>query len=186
MPPAMITGGGVTGWRGWSPAIALQAHSPSLVPCSRAQHFVSLRNTHSLAEYCARGSLADVLRAAKASPSKLAQLTWLRRLNMALDATKGMLCEWPGRHCAGWTAIDEQLGGGQRRYRLETGLFHGSSSCARAPLVPRAACCRPAQKGDHPQGALFILFVLLLTIFCLENGWLGTRGGLRPRGAWCC
>ncbi|EFN55433.1 hypothetical protein CHLNCDRAFT_31062 [Chlorella variabilis] len=43
------------------------------------------------AEYCAKGSLADVLKAANASPQKAAQLTWLRRLNMALDATKGML-----------------------------------------------------------------------------------------------
>ena len=43
------------------------------------------------AEYCARGSLADVLRAAKGAPAKMQHLTWLRRLNMALDATKGML-----------------------------------------------------------------------------------------------
>lgn len=42
-------------------------------------------------EYCARGSLADVLRAAKGAPAKMQHLTWLRRLNMALDATKGML-----------------------------------------------------------------------------------------------
>ncbi|PRW57695.1 Serine threonine- kinase CTR1 [Chlorella sorokiniana] len=44
-----------------------------------------------ITEYCARGSLADVLRAAKSAPAKLQHLTWLRRLNMALDATKGML-----------------------------------------------------------------------------------------------
>lgn len=44
-----------------------------------------------ITEYCARGSLADVLRAAKGAPAKMQHLTWLRRLNMALDATKGML-----------------------------------------------------------------------------------------------
>jgi hypothetical protein len=34
------------------------------------------------AEYCAKGSLADVLKAGSASTQKAAQLTWLRRLNM--------------------------------------------------------------------------------------------------------
>ncbi|KAK2078096.1 hypothetical protein QBZ16_003964 [Prototheca wickerhamii] len=42
-------------------------------------------------EYCARGSLTDVLRGAARSPAKAAQLDWQRRLNMALDACKGML-----------------------------------------------------------------------------------------------
>ena len=42
-------------------------------------------------EYCARGSLTDVLRGAKASPQKAATLDWSKRLNMALDAAKGML-----------------------------------------------------------------------------------------------
>lgn len=38
---------------------------------------------------CSRGSLFDVLRAASASQG--ASLPWARRLNMALDAAKGML-----------------------------------------------------------------------------------------------
>eukprot|EP00889_Picochlorum_renovo_P002393 jgi/Picre1/29423/NNA_004811.t1 len=42
-------------------------------------------------EFCARGSLTDVLRGAKASPAKASMLDWSRRLNMALDAAKGML-----------------------------------------------------------------------------------------------
>lgn len=42
-------------------------------------------------EYCARGSLNDVLKRARASTSLAAQLDWPRRLNMALDAAKGML-----------------------------------------------------------------------------------------------
>ncbi|KFM26814.1 Serine/threonine-protein kinase CTR1 [Auxenochlorella protothecoides] len=42
-------------------------------------------------EYCARGSLTDVLRGAARSPARAAQLDWSRRLNMALDACKGML-----------------------------------------------------------------------------------------------
>jgi serine/threonine protein kinase len=42
-------------------------------------------------EYCARGSLADVLKRARTSPLLAAQLDWARRLNMALDAAKGML-----------------------------------------------------------------------------------------------
>ncbi|GAB4822541.1 hypothetical protein N2152v2_009587 [Parachlorella kessleri] len=40
-------------------------------------------------EYCARGSLTDVLRQAKQSPA--AQLDWVKRLNMMLDTAKGML-----------------------------------------------------------------------------------------------
>ncbi|KAL4421962.1 hypothetical protein ABPG77_007904, partial [Micractinium sp. CCAP 211/92] len=44
-----------------------------------------------ISEYCGRGSLNDVLKACSNSRSRTAQMTWLRRLNMALDATKGML-----------------------------------------------------------------------------------------------
>ena len=44
-----------------------------------------------ITEYCARGSLTDVLRGARQSPAKAAQLDWARRLNMSLDAAKGML-----------------------------------------------------------------------------------------------
>jgi hypothetical protein len=42
-------------------------------------------------EYCARRSLTDVLRGAKVSPAKAAEMAWVRRLNMVLDAAKGML-----------------------------------------------------------------------------------------------
>ncbi|GAB4823440.1 hypothetical protein N2152v2_010486 [Parachlorella kessleri] len=42
-------------------------------------------------EYCDRGSLYDVLRIARASPEKAAELTFTRRLAMALDAAKGMV-----------------------------------------------------------------------------------------------
>jgi Protein tyrosine and serine/threonine kinase len=39
-------------------------------------------------EYCARGSLTDVLRRARCSPAHAAPLDWPRRINMALDAAK--------------------------------------------------------------------------------------------------
>ena len=39
-------------------------------------------------EFCARGSLYDVLRKARASPPFAQQLDWPRRLGMALDASK--------------------------------------------------------------------------------------------------
>ncbi|KAK9862943.1 hypothetical protein WJX84_012116 [Apatococcus fuscideae] len=42
-------------------------------------------------EFCARGSLYDVLTKARAVPQLGAQLDWTRRLNIALDAAKGML-----------------------------------------------------------------------------------------------
>ena len=36
-------------------------------------------------EYCSRGSLADILRAAKKSPALAAKLDWARRLNMVTE-----------------------------------------------------------------------------------------------------
>jgi serine/threonine protein kinase len=42
-------------------------------------------------EYCSKGSLTDVLRRGRASPAHAAALDWPRRLNMAMDAAKGML-----------------------------------------------------------------------------------------------
>ena len=44
-----------------------------------------------MTEYCSRGSLTAVLRAARLDPAAAAGLTWSRRLGMALDAAKGML-----------------------------------------------------------------------------------------------
>ncbi|GAB4815773.1 hypothetical protein N2152v2_002819 [Parachlorella kessleri] len=43
-----------------------------------------------VSEYCPRGSLYDLVAAARASPAALNQLTWLRRLQMAMDAASGM------------------------------------------------------------------------------------------------
>ncbi len=56
-----------------------------------------------LTEYCARGSLCDVIRAAKHSRAKAAQLDWPRRLNMvggwagaiAGAAGDGVWVVWP-------------------------------------------------------------------------------------------
>ena len=41
-----------------------------------------------VSEWCARGSLFDVLTKARKNPSLAPQLDWTRRLNMALDAAK--------------------------------------------------------------------------------------------------
>lgn len=42
-------------------------------------------------EYCSKGSLTDVLRRGRASVAHRTALDWPRRLNMAMDAAKGML-----------------------------------------------------------------------------------------------
>ncbi|KAL3138899.1 hypothetical protein ABBQ32_005722 [Trebouxia sp. C0010 RCD-2024] len=42
-------------------------------------------------EFCARGSLTDVLRKAASDPVSAQQLDWRKRITMALDAAKGML-----------------------------------------------------------------------------------------------
>ena len=46
-------------------------------------------------EYCARGSLTDVLRGGRASPAKAALLDWTRRLNMV------RACVWGACVCGG-------------------------------------------------------------------------------------
>ena len=43
------------------------------------------------AEYCSRGSLYDCLAAAREQPAAAAQLTWQRRLGIAIDAGTGLL-----------------------------------------------------------------------------------------------
>lgn len=43
------------------------------------------------AEYCSRGRLYDCLAAARTQPEAAAQMTWRRRLSMAVDAGAGML-----------------------------------------------------------------------------------------------
>lgn len=43
------------------------------------------------AEYCGGGSLYDCLSAAREQPAAAAQLTWHRRLAMAIDAATGLL-----------------------------------------------------------------------------------------------
>lgn len=63
------------------PGPSSRTKSPTKSPLPRA------------AEYCSRGSLFDLLQAARASPTAgvAVQLTWQRRLAMALGAAKGML-----------------------------------------------------------------------------------------------
>ena len=43
------------------------------------------------AEYCPRGSLYDLLRAARTDRQLAKKLTWHRRLSMLIDAAMGML-----------------------------------------------------------------------------------------------
>eukprot|EP00884_Botryococcus_braunii_P006706 jgi/Botrbrau1/16036/Bobra.7_2s0010.1 len=44
-----------------------------------------------LMEWCARGTLSDLLRKARTHPPLQAQLSWRRRIGFALDAAKGLL-----------------------------------------------------------------------------------------------
>jgi serine/threonine protein kinase len=44
-----------------------------------------------MTEYCSRGSLYDCLKAGREQPAAAAQLTWRRRLAMAVDASMGLL-----------------------------------------------------------------------------------------------
>ncbi len=53
-----------------------------------------------VSEWCARGSLFDVLIKARSTPALAPQLDWGRRLNMALDAAKVGAC-----HCLAFPAL---------------------------------------------------------------------------------
>lgn len=64
----------------------IRAHNPAAPPacCStptQQQHGSSLPARH--AEFCSRGSIYDLLKAAREQPQLAAQLTWRRRLSMA-------------------------------------------------------------------------------------------------------
>lgn len=50
-----------------------------------------------VSEWCARGSLFDVLQKARKSTTLAPQLDWTRRLNMALDAAKVILLFLPAQ-----------------------------------------------------------------------------------------
>lgn len=63
--------------------------------CGKASR--ALRSRHVLpvcllagAEYCAGGSLYDVLSAARSNAELAAELTWRRRISMLLDAAAGL------------------------------------------------------------------------------------------------
>ena len=43
-----------------------------------------------VSEYCARGSLTDVLRQARGAPDPATALSWARRLSIAAEAASGM------------------------------------------------------------------------------------------------
>ncbi len=80
-----------------SPVMAALAAEAGLMASLRHPHIVQFMGICTLppavvTEYCARGSLADVLRAGRAArPGAAEALTWRRRLGMALDAATGML-----------------------------------------------------------------------------------------------
>lgn len=74
----------------------MQAPCTVLKPLSSSVELSCTINRHSCllhftpAEYCARGSLYDVLQAARRQPAVAAQLTWQRRLSLAYDAAVGL------------------------------------------------------------------------------------------------
>eukprot|EP00884_Botryococcus_braunii_P001864 jgi/Botrbrau1/11679/Bobra.0195s0010.1 len=74
-----------------------------------------------ITDYCARGSLSEVLGKARLQPNISAQLTWPRRLSMALHIAKGML----------------QL------HANVPAIVHGDLKCANV-LVDKYWCCKVA------------------------------------------
>lgn len=96
-------------------------------------------------EFCSRGSVYDVLRAAAQDPAKAAELTWRRRLGIAIDAATGMLC------AAGWlcTAPAERL---ERRARAVVGAA-AAPACSQLLSNCRHHCRRLAPPAGTCTGA---------------------------------
>lgn len=112
LPAAALPGDGCAGpgvgWACAGPRMADRSHRalaqhPASAQTARHTLGPRPRSAHP-AEYCSRGSLYDVLRAAAQQPDKAAELTWQRRLGMvrlaAAAATAGHGCtvvpEWAG------------------------------------------------------------------------------------------
>jgi hypothetical protein len=80
-----------------SPVMAALAQEAGLMASLRHPNIVQFMGMCTLppcvvTEYCARGSLTDVLKAGRTGkPAAAADLSWRRRLGMALDAATGML-----------------------------------------------------------------------------------------------
>eukprot|EP00887_Chlorella_sp_A99_P008111 scaffold12.g8111.t1 len=100
-------------------------------------------------EYCARGSLTDVLRGAKNKAAMAAMLDWPRRLNMALDAAKGML--YLHAHASANLLVDKhwrvKVSG-----ELATHLPWRTEELAVPPPPPSPAPARPPrrERADAP------------------------------------
>ena len=68
--------------------VAGPAHPPSRP--RRALQGVCVAPPAIVSEFCARGSLTDVLREARLAPDPAAVLSWSRRLSIAAEAASGM------------------------------------------------------------------------------------------------
>ena len=96
----------------------------------------------SAAEYCARGSLYDVLKQGACLPAAAVELTWRRRVDIALGAARGLLylhlCSPAILHCdvrwgacsAGPTCGCEGCSSAWSGTREEAQLNHPACRCA--------------------------------------------------------
>ena len=103
------------------------------------------------AEYCSRGSLYDCLTAAHDQPEAAAQLTWRRRLCMAIDAGAGLLY----LHCRNIIHRDGK-GSWMRLWLLST-LCERHQCMHRAAmhswLPPQTVCtCQGCSEEPQPAG----------------------------------
>ncbi|KAI7845286.1 hypothetical protein COHA_001129 [Chlorella ohadii] len=108
-------------------------------------------------EFCSRGSLYDVLKAARVSSPRQPPLTWPRRLSMALDAAKGMLY----LHMRGVLHRDLKSANllVEATWRVKVADFNLSkilgtdSSGPEVPLKRRHGCCWPSSAGKQKEAA---------------------------------
>ena len=110
-----------------------------------------------VSEWCARGSLADVLAAARRDREAAAALPWSRRLSIAIDAASGLVhlhARSPPvlhrdlkvrRAGCGWARCNWQGAGGHGA----AGALAGSPPRARAQRALPSHPCMPAV-AQHP------------------------------------
>lgn len=113
---------------GVAPPFAMQFQLTCVMGCTR-EHLSEHPCAHQPAEYCSRGSLTDIIRAAKARPEVAAELTWERRLAMV-------------RHLLVAVDSNKPHAAGVRLWQMR------ANACREAPLpairrrlMPAMGCC---------------------------------------------
>ena len=141
------------------------ASFPPPQPTNRQVNFLGICHDPPciLTEFCARGSLAEVLAAGRTDPAAAAQLTWARRLAMAANAASGMLYlhSRPAPIVHRGMLVGLAWGWWERGYEGRGGVG-GIGVGWKGELLPLCSACRPGK--PHPRQAIWVLSCCVCTL----------------------